>query len=565
MASGFDFIVVGSGPAGSAVAAGLAGAPANPKVLLLEAGDNVEDRNLRVDGQRWLTFQNKNMNWGYKTAPQEYCNNRELDYSRGRGVGGSSAINFGVYSVGARDDYNEWARIVGDDSFNWEHMQSRFKKLETFHGEIPVGVDSKYVSPNAADHGTSGPLHVGFAAEWERDIVPTLDIFEQAGFPLNPDHNSGNPIGMSVLINSAHKGLRSTAKDLLQGHLAQNLTIIANSPVQHVILEGKRAVGVVANGTRYLASKEVILSAGALDTPKILMHSGIGPKGQLEKFNIPVVLDVPGVGQGLRDHYFVPLINTVAGTNNDRRAFYGDKKVMDDALEQWKRDGTGPWSKFACESGVGWFKIDGLTQTKEFQDLPSAEREYLQKETVPHYEIFTHFPVHWFVPNFPDSALNYTCLVVFLYNAQARGEVTLQSSDPKEPLRMDPKFLSHPFDRRAAIDSLRDAFRVAKHPAYIKDKVAELAAPKSDSDEDLLEYWKQNISSSWHMESTAKMGQAGDTDAVVDCNYRLMGIDCLRVADMSVSPVLVSGHTQAAAYVTGATCAEKLIKEYNLA
>ncbi|EGE79598.1 glucose-methanol-choline oxidoreductase [Blastomyces dermatitidis ATCC 18188] len=565
MASVFDFIVVGSGPAGSAVASGLAGAPANPKVLLLEAGEDIEDRNLRVDGQRWLTFQNKNMNWGYKTVPQEYCNNRELDYSRGRGVGGSSTINFGVYSVGARDDYNEWARIVGDDSFNWEHIQSRFKKLETFHSEIPAGIDSKYASPNAADHGTSGPLHVGFAAEWERDIVPTLDIFEQAGFPLNPDHNSGNPIGMSVLINSAHKGLRSTAKDLLLRPSAVNLTIIANSPVQHVILEGKKAVGVVANGTRYLASKEVILSAGALDTPKILMHSGIGPKEQLEKFNIPVVLDALAVGQGLRDHYFVPLINTVAGTNNDRRAFYGDKKVMDDALQQWKRDGTGPWSKFACECGVGWFKIDGLTQTKEFQDLPTTEKEYLQKETVPHYEILTHFPIHWFVPDFPDSALDYTCLLVFLYNAQARGEVTLQSSDPNEPLRMDPKFLSHPFDRRAAIDSLRDALRVAEHPAYIKDKLAELAAPKSDSDEDLLEYWKQNISSSWHMKCTVKMGKAGDADAVVDCNYRLMGIDGLRVADMSVIPVLVSGHIQAAAYVTGATCAEKLIKEYNLA
>ncbi|KAG5287767.1 glucose-methanol-choline oxidoreductase [Histoplasma capsulatum G186AR] len=564
MAPVFDFIVVGSGPAGSAVASGLARARANPTVLLLEAGDNLEDRNLRVDGQRWLTFQNKNMNRGYKTVPQEYCNNRELDYSRGRGVGGSSAINFGVYSLGARDDYDEWAKIVGDDAFNWDHIHARFKELETFHGEVPAGVDKKYAAPKAADHGTTGPLHVGYAAEWEKDLVPTLDIFEQAGFPLNPDHNSGNPIGMSVLINSAHKGLRSTAKDLLKRQ-AQNLTIIANSPVQRLLLEDKKAVGVVANGTRYLASKEVILSAGALDTPKILMHSGIGPKGQLEKFDIPVMLDAPAVGQGLRDHYFIPLINTVASTNNDRRAFYGNKKVMDEALEQWKRDATGPWSKFSCECGIGWFKIDGLTQTKEFEDLPSEEQEYLQKETVPHYEIFTHFPIHWFVPDFPDSALDYTCLLVFLYNAQARGEVTLQSSDPNEPLRMDPKFLSHPFDRRAAIYSLRDAFRIAKHPTYIKDRLAELAAPKSNSDEDLLEYWKQNISSSWHMICTAKMGKAGDVDAVVDCDYRVMGIDGLRVADMSVIPVLVSGHIQAAAYVTGDTCAEKLIKEYNLA
>lgn len=228
---------------------GLVRARANPTALLLEAGDNLEDRNLRVDGQRWLTFQNKNMNWGYQTVPQEYCNNSELDYSRGRGVGGSSAINFGVYSLGARDDYDKWAKIVGDDAFNWDHIHARFKELETFHGEVPAGVDKKYAVPKAADHGTTGPLHVGNAAEWEKDLVPTLDIFEQAGFPLNPDHNSGNPIGMSVLINSAHKGLRSTAKDLLQRQ-AQNLTIMANSPVQRLLIEDKKAVGVVANGTR---------------------------------------------------------------------------------------------------------------------------------------------------------------------------------------------------------------------------------------------------------------------------------------------------------------------------
>ncbi|QSS52428.1 glucose-methanol-choline oxidoreductase [Histoplasma capsulatum var. duboisii H88] len=221
------------------------------------------------------------MNWGYTTVPQEYCNNRELDYSRGRGVGGSSAINFGVYSLGARDDYDEWAKIVGDDAFNWDHIHARFKELETFHCEVPAGVNKKYAAPKAADHGTTGPLHVGYAAGWEKDLVPTLDIFEQAGFPLNPDHNSGNPIGMSVLINSAHKGLRSTAKDLLKRQ-AQNRTIITNSPVQRLLLEDNKAVGVVTNGTRYLASKEVILSAGALDTPKILMHSGIGLKGQLE-------------------------------------------------------------------------------------------------------------------------------------------------------------------------------------------------------------------------------------------------------------------------------------------
>lgn len=306
------------------------------------------------------------------------------------------------------------------------------------------------------------------------------------------------------------------------------------------------------------------MSAGSLNDPKILMHSGIGPEDQLQKFDIPVVHPVPAMGKGLRDHCFVPLVNVRKEQSTDRRAFYGDKKAMDEALEQWNKHGTGPWSKFACELGIGWFKLDKLTSSKEFQELPESEQKYLLQETVPHYEILTHFPIHWFIPDFPQSALDYSCLLVFLFNAQTRGEVTLQSADPSVPLHFDPKFLAHPFDRRAAIEALRDAFRIARHEDYVKDNVQELAGPKSDSDEDLLEYWRQNISSSWHMTGTLKMGKPGDADAAVDSDFRLMGIENLRVADMSVVPVLANCHVQAVAYVTGATCAEKLINEYQL-
>jgi choline dehydrogenase-like flavoprotein len=236
-----------AGPSGSALAAGLANSAKKPKVLLLEAGGGNEEPELRIDGKRWLTFMNKDMNWGYKTAPQEHCDNRELDYSRGKGLGGSSAINFGVFTRGARHDYEEWARIAGDDEFGWDKILTRFKALETFHGQLPAGVDTKYAAPKPEHHGTSGPLKVGFASEWEKDILPILDGFEEAGFPLNPDHNSGNPIGMSVLINSSNKGLRSTANDLLNP-LPENLTIITSSPVQKVLLEGNKAVGVESNG-----------------------------------------------------------------------------------------------------------------------------------------------------------------------------------------------------------------------------------------------------------------------------------------------------------------------------
>ncbi|KAI2608286.1 uncharacterized protein GGS25DRAFT_489608 [Hypoxylon fragiforme] len=395
--------------------------------------------------------------------------------------------------------------------------------------------------------------------------MTTLEYFEKAGFPLNPDHNSGNPIGIGLAVNSSNRGLRSTAKDLLAS-APNNLTVLTGSPVQRVVLEGKKAVGVESNGKKYLASKEVILSAGSLDTPKILMHSGIGPKAQLDQHRIPVVQDTPAIGQGLRDHLLLPLIHARPEGSVERAAFYQDPSAMASAFEQWKKDGTGPWTKFACAMPTGWFKLPSLVASAEFQALPVSEQEYLNHPTVPHYEIMTHLPIHYIVPGFPVPSMSYMCILVFLYNAQARGVVTLQSADPAVPLRFDPKFLGTPFDRRVAIEALRDADRVVRDPeGYARDTLATVAGPAGDTDEDYLEYWRNNVVSSWHMTGTAKMGKTEAEDVVVDNRFRVFGFEGLRVADMSVVPVLASGHLQAVAYLTGLTCAEKLIAEYGLA
>ena len=215
-------------------------------MLLLEAGADHDDHNLRVDGQRWTTFKKTEMNWGYKTAPQVNCSNREADYSRGRGLGGTSSINFGIFTTGPRDDYEEWARLVGDDTFRWEPMQQRYKDLETFNGKLPAGVGRKYAAPKASDHGTSGPLKLGYAGECEEDVPTLLDIFEDVGYPLNPDHNSGDPIGMSLMINSAHAGVRTTAKELITPK-PDNLTIVTSTLVQRIIFQGNKAIGVESN------------------------------------------------------------------------------------------------------------------------------------------------------------------------------------------------------------------------------------------------------------------------------------------------------------------------------
>lgn len=312
-----------------------------------------------------------------------------------------------------------------------------------------------------------------------------------------------------------------------------------------------------------LASKEVILCAGSLDSPKILMHSGIGPASELNKFNIPIVHDIPAIGQGLKDHFFAPLLLSRSPETNDRNAFFKSEAAMTDAMTQWEEDGTGPWSKYGCQLTIGWFKSDTITSTEEFKALPKSTREFMNRETIPHYEVVAGFPIHLLFPGML-SDYSYTCLAVFLMNEQSVGEVRLQSSNPDDPLLFDPKILSHPFDQRAVIDMYRHLLEISKHPSFAKDSLATILGPKSESDDDILQFWKDNISSSWHMMGTVKMGRIGDRDVAVDSGFRVFGVEGLRVADMSVVPVLTNNHTQATAYVTGATCADVLIREYEL-
>lgn len=293
------------------------------------------------------------------------------------------------------------------------------------------------------------------------------------------------------------------------------------------------------------------------------MHSGIGPADELTKFNIPVIQDLPAIGHGLRDHFFVPLILKRDPSTNDRNTFFQDPTAMASAMRQWEKDGTGPWARYGCQLGIGWFKSPQVTSSAEFQALPASVQVLFNRETIPHYEIITHFPVHFIYPQlFQDYS--YICMLVFLMNEQSTGSARLQSSNPNEPLLFDPKFLSHPFDQRACIEIFRHLWEVTKHEAFAEDTVSTIMGPASESDEDILQFWKENLSSSWHMTGTAKMGKDGADDAVVDCQFRVLGIEGLRVADMSVVPVLTNNHTQATAYVTGATCADVLIREYGL-
>lgn len=246
------------GPAGCTLASSLASSAKKPTVLLLEAGGQNEKRNLRVDGKRWKTFMEENLNWESQTTPQEFCNGRQLDYSRGKGLGGGSSINFGVYTVGAQADYDLWAAEVDDENFSWNKMQARFKKLESFVGTIDLPEKQKYGQPDPTNHGYNGCLRVGYAKEWDPDLAMVLDAFEEAGVQRNFDHNSGNPLGFGLCINSASEGIRSTAADFLS-EASDNLLIISDSPVQRMILDKNKVVAVEANGKKCGFCRRIII------------------------------------------------------------------------------------------------------------------------------------------------------------------------------------------------------------------------------------------------------------------------------------------------------------------
>lgn len=534
----YDFIVVGAGPAGSLLASTLARTKRHPSVILVEAGGRNDRRGDRIDGERWLHRMNPHQAWGYQTTPQKGLSGQTISYDRGKGLGGSTAINFSFWSVAPRDDHDEIARLVSDDEWNWVNAQRRYKRIESYFGSaknVPAGYE-KYLHPKTQDHGHDGPIKVGFPAVWEPSLKEEMDIWIDNGVAPNLDHNSGDPIGLAVVASSAYKGVRSTAADALIG-APSNLHIVTDSQVARILFDGTKAIGITTlNEERFFARKGVIVCGGSLDTPRILMHSGIGPAGQLEAYGIPIVKANDHVGQHLKDHQHITPTWARADDTTNRHKYYRSKELQAAARVQWEADQTGPLSEIACAMGIGFLKLEAVFETPEFKNLPEHVRHHLLKPTVPTYEFSINGPSFQYFLD-PENASPGVSVFVFLMNLQSTGSVTLQSSDPKVPLLFDPNFFSHPYDRRLAVEVTREVLKIANSPSFSKDIVEAISLPDSDSEEDILDYWKKATGSTWHMTGTARMGR-DEQSAVVDKDLKVFGVENLRVADMSVVPIL---------------------------
>ncbi|KAA8566758.1 hypothetical protein EYC84_009858 [Monilinia fructicola] len=564
----YDFIIVGAGPAGLSLAARLSSTPSHPSVLLIEAGGPNNDQEYLIPADRFALFGSQpSLNWGYKTEPCKHLNGQQIDYSRGKGIGGSTAINFSCWVRGGAEDFDAWAEKVGDDTWSWHNVKERFKKIEHYHDRIPDQY-REFINPKPENHGKNGPLNISYAAVWEKGLTDVYIAAKQAGLPLNTDINSGNPIGMGMGPSTMHDGLRTTASSYLK-LMGPRFETILNAPVAKVLFDGTKTIGIrTIDGREYYARKDVILSAGALNSPQLLMLSGVGPASELQKHNIPIVKDLPQVGKNLQDHSFTTTTLLLKEGSNDRIAFEMNEEMKKSAKEGWIKDKSGRLSELYCGVPMGWFKDDKVLESKEFSELEEEKKNFMRQKNVPSYEIATHVPP-LYTGNYTlaptDSYL--TCLS-FVMNPQAIGSVTLRSSNPSDHPKIDSNLINHPFDRRVLIEAVRKAMEFLNTPVFREKTVKMIGVPEGGvkaSDDEIWEHCRNNLFSCWHMCSTVRMGKGKDDQkACVDGNFRVLGVEGLRVVDLSVIPLLPNNHTQSTAYLVGETAAEKIIEEYKL-
>jgi choline dehydrogenase-like flavoprotein len=292
------------------------------------------------------------------------------------------------------------------------------------------------------------------------------------------------------------------------------------------------------------------------------MLSGIGPRSELEKHGIPIVQELSGVGENLKDHWFLPLNLVIKPSVPNARAFLLDPIATAKAEKQFRSNGTDPYASVFGNLPIGFIRpSQTLLQSPEFKLLPGEERQRFNNETIPAWEILTDSPP--LVPEADPKDQHFTALVIG-HMVQSHGSVKLASSNPVEGPLCDPKLLSHPFDRRNLIEATRSMVTIMNSEHLQKNVAAPLTMPKSLSDEDILEYARERLVTAWHMSCTAKMGVEGDEMGVVDTRFRVRGIKGLRIADMSITPFIPNCHAQAIAYQVGAMCKERLIQEYGL-
>ncbi len=470
-------------------------------------------------------------NWGFYTEPEPNMHGRKIYWPRGRGLGGSSSIN-GLISIrGQSDDYDRWAQL-GNPGWDWKSV-------------LPYFIKSEHNSRGAsATHGGDGPL-------WSSDIVEKHELMEaiirgaeELGVRRTDDFNSGNQEGVGYYQLFTHNGWRisAAAAYLKPARSRKNLHIETDAHATGLIMEGRKATGVRyrQNGAirAAKASREVILSAGSLQSPQLLQLSGIGPAELLRQNGIEVVHELKGVGQNLQDHLQFRLMYRVSKpitTNDDLRSWFSQARIG----LQWLLKGTGPL-------GIGINQGGLFTRI-----LPGSKTPDIQF----HFGTLSADQAGGKPHPWPGCTFS-----VCQLRPESRGSVEIKSADPMEPPAMRPNYLSTETDRHCAIEAIKYARKLASTKALKPYLVSEYK-PGADvqTDNEILEFARENGATIFHPAGTCKMGS--DSMAVTDARLRVRGIAGLRVVDCSIMPTLVSGNTHAPAVMIAEKASDMILED----
>lgn len=542
----FDYIVIGAGTAGCLMANRLSANP-NNKVLLIEAGGRDNYHWIHIPVGYLYCINNPRTDWLFRTEPDKGLNGRSLIYPRGKTLGGCSSINGMIYMRGQARDYDHWAEVTSSDEWCWTNCLPDFIKHE-HHYRLDEGKDSD--ATNREFHGHGGEWRV----EKQRLNWQVLDDFAeaatQAGIPPTQDFNRGSNEGVAYFEVNQKDGWRwNTAKAFLRTALKRdNLTLWHSTQVNQLCFEKEQdtprccAVEVVRNGepVRVSAQKEVVLCAGAIGSPHLLLLSGVGPAEHLREHNIALVHDLPGVGENLQDHL---QIRSVYRVNNAKTLNVMASTLLGKAAIGWEylTKRTGPMSMAPSQLGAFTRSSDEYTHPNiQYHVQPLSLEAFGQ-------------PLHPY-PAITASVCN--------LNPTSRGTVRLKSRDPRQAPSIAPNYLSTPEDRKVAADSLRVTRRIAEQPAFAKYAPVEVKPGVEYQTDDELARLAGDIGTTiFHPVGTTRMGRADDPMAVVDARLRVRGVKGLRVADAGIMPTITSGNTNSPTLMIAEKAANWILEE----
>jgi choline dehydrogenase len=528
----FDHIVIGAGTAGCLLANRLSADPAR-RVLLIEAGRKDDYHWIHIPVGYLYCIGNPRTDWLYQTEPDAGLNGRKLRYPRGKTLGGCSSINGMIYMRGQARDYDQWASLTGDDDWRWDHCLPDFKAHEDHH-RLDAAQDPAF----AALHGHRSQ---GGGGEWrvekQRLRWDLLDAFAQAaqeaGIPASTDFNTGNNEGVGYFEVNQKAGWRWNASKAFLRPVQHrpNLTVWTDTQVQRLTLARDAGGALRCTGAEVLrggqtvqvqASREVVLSAGAIGSPQILQLSGIGPATLLNQIGVPVQHNLLGVGENLQDHLQIRSVYKVTGAktlNTLASSLWGKAAIgMEYALRR-----SGPMSMAPSQLGA-------FTRSAPSQPWPNLEY-HVQPLSL---DAFGE-PLHAF-PAFTASVCN--------LNPTSRGHVRSKTARAADAPAIAPCYLSTDADRTIAAESLRVTRRIVSQPALARYQPEEFKpGVQFQTDEELARLAGDIASTIFHPVGTTRMGRTDDGMAVVDSRLRVRGVASLRVVDAGVMPTITSGNT----------------------